>query len=359
MAFEFADGRRFSTVLERDIDLLLLEEFHASSDWCNWFYKRLTTAVAHLPIADSLGVEAAHSVSGIGDDGKLGETDLVVVFDIRSSTGVAKVVALIEDKVTSPFTENQPERYRSRARKVCRDYQCEFAVTALVAPSSYQHIALHVFDLVIHLEDIANYFEQRALQTNGELCERFRHRAMMLANVCDSARRAPSGVIYDENNTSFHHAIEQYIVRRSTRLKPKQRAVRGYSSYGPGFDLPSKRRLIAAARRVEPTGLLELNCYWHLFEGKLRISFHNWRSLVPQLREWITLRLPPSLCIELAAKGNTLYIEYPGLPRCDIGNSVESQVDVVEAGIVSAEQFQDWFEQLVPQMEELLTSHHT
>src|SRR6266446_6305035 len=92
-------------VAERDIDLLLLEEFHVSDEFRSWFVNQV------LP--DSLtntSFEGAwHSVT----QPRLGESDLLVI--VAGSTG-GRMALLIENKIDAPPQPEQGARYRERGQ---------------------------------------------------------------------------------------------------------------------------------------------------------------------------------------------------------------------------------------------------
>ena len=73
-------------VAERDIDLLLLEEFNANAEFASWFM-----SVAFPKEKESECIGAWHSVN----DPELGESDLIVLYD----RGFA---ILIEKKIDAP-----------------------------------------------------------------------------------------------------------------------------------------------------------------------------------------------------------------------------------------------------------------
>src|SRR6516164_4089717 len=89
------------SVAERDIDLLLLEEFHVSDSFARWFWKRAFRQDA--PVRARLS--AWHSIA----DTQLGESDLIVAY--QDDLG-SRLAVLIENKVTAISQPNQAERYK-------------------------------------------------------------------------------------------------------------------------------------------------------------------------------------------------------------------------------------------------------
>jgi len=94
-----------ASVAERDIDLLLMEEFHASKKFVKWFCREV--GLYGISPAD-----AWHSVSDTD-----GESDLLV----RVLRDEQRIGILIENKIAAPEQDRQAERYHIRGIK-CREY---------------------------------------------------------------------------------------------------------------------------------------------------------------------------------------------------------------------------------------------
>jgi hypothetical protein len=92
-------------VLERDTDLLLLEEFIASHDFTSWFVSQ----IGFMDAATAYVADAKRSVTH-----STGESDLEILLidDAKRSFGI-----LIENKVGAGFQPMQALRYRERAEK--------------------------------------------------------------------------------------------------------------------------------------------------------------------------------------------------------------------------------------------------
>ncbi len=126
-----ADGNQLwflrpSDVTERDIDLLLLEEFHSSADFRSHFIKLLEGLVA--PGVHYLSGE--HSVANSS-----GQSDLEIAF--LDSDG-KKCRMLIENKIAASFQPEQAQRYRKRGELHIRTGICDRFVTVLVARAVYR-----------------------------------------------------------------------------------------------------------------------------------------------------------------------------------------------------------------------------
>lgn len=108
-------------VQERDIDLLLLEELHATPAFATWFAEQLGLTGASFD-------GAWHSVSNAN-----GETDVL----LRVRIGEERVGILIEDKIAAGEQHEQDVRYHRRgAEGIKADWFSRY-LTCMVAPQAY------------------------------------------------------------------------------------------------------------------------------------------------------------------------------------------------------------------------------
>lgn len=135
-------------IYERDVDLLLAEEFDVNSAFADHI-KSLTKFA---------GEPATVAETWISKSDNLGESDLVVVYQ-RSDAG--RFALLIEDKVDANLQPDQAGRYRMRAeREISRGSYADFEVV-LCAPAFYLRNRgdLDDFDRRISFEDIADFLD--------------------------------------------------------------------------------------------------------------------------------------------------------------------------------------------------------
>ncbi len=130
---------------ERDIDLLLAEEFVVSPSFAEWFVGRTKFAGTPYEILD---VSVSRSdVSG--------ETDL----EVRFVEGAADAFALlIEDKIGAPFQKDQLARYHRRAAVAMQRGEYSRYEIVLCSPLDYYHEQPKAqdFPCFISYEDIAD-----------------------------------------------------------------------------------------------------------------------------------------------------------------------------------------------------------
>lgn len=134
---------------ERDIDLLLAEEFSVNPTFAQWFLKETKFAGRSSAAVADVFVSRADT---------LGESDLVVLF----SDDDGAFAILVEDKVDAGLQPDQAVRYRQRAdREVAAGFCDEYAIV-LCAPHHYisERADLAGFDVLLSLERIAEALRQ-------------------------------------------------------------------------------------------------------------------------------------------------------------------------------------------------------
>jgi hypothetical protein len=137
-------------VSERDVDLILAEEFSVSQPFAHWFLGQLGLAdVSDVRVLDATVSKVHHN---------LGESDLEVVFERTKSK--KRFAILIEDKIGAPLQPEQVKRYSLRAEEACKAERYEHCHVVLCAPESYR--GKHLFDKFISYEEIANYLRTRS-----------------------------------------------------------------------------------------------------------------------------------------------------------------------------------------------------
>ena len=115
----------FTGVVERDIDLLMLEEFVASPAFAAWFFAAATGA----DLAVDRCVSAKHSARDAS-----GESDLVIPLLARDGRPVALV---IENKIGAPLQPEQAVRYVQRVDRSRAEHAGDDALLCIAAPGAY------------------------------------------------------------------------------------------------------------------------------------------------------------------------------------------------------------------------------
>lgn len=114
---------QIDTTLERDMDLLIIEEFIADRDFANIFLNK-------VGIFDNYTIdEVIHSKR----DAEFGESDIVLILNINGKRHALH----IEDKVDAMAMPNQHGRYDKRATKDISNGEYDSYSVLIVAPAKY------------------------------------------------------------------------------------------------------------------------------------------------------------------------------------------------------------------------------
>jgi len=191
----------FSSVTERDIDLVLLEELNVSERFANWLVTRVTGIPSQLqPIG------AWHSVS----DSVLGESDLIFIYESDDSSHQA---VLIENKVDAQAQPEQAVRYGQRGNVGIESGHWVDFTTCLVAPQKYLNANSEIYQTQISYEEIMAYF---ASESNS----RGIYKAKLIKSAIDKQRRGYNSTISNEM-TSFAQYYLNYVQEHHPELNPE------------------------------------------------------------------------------------------------------------------------------------------
>ncbi len=230
------------TVCERDIDLLLLEEFHGDPRFALWFCRQ----VLGQGITDSGFAGAWHSVSD-----STGESDLLVIY---MQPDGKKLAILIEDKIASPPQPKQAERYRMRGEEGVRQGKWNEFRTCIVAPAKYLNSReSHTgYDACLSYETIA-----KTIQSLNPDSKRHDFRSMVLTAAIEQQRRGYTPRVH-EQVTKFWRDYWEYASREFPELGMKEPNAKPEQStfiYFAPPQLPKKRYLVHKLTR----GCVDLN----------------------------------------------------------------------------------------------------
>lgn len=187
------------SVRERDIDLLLVEEFVSSSAFVNFFTQQL-----RLPSCDRV-ISVERSIHDFG----LGETDVLLCYMTQDQ----EVRVLIEDKLDAALQTHQSRRYNTRAQHYRSKYGCK-AYCVLVAPQQYIDQQTE-FQRCLSYESVADYFRECNLGDRGHF------KQMILKIAIEKLRRGYAAVNCLQNQ-SFWRRYHDYITTAlpDTYMKP-------------------------------------------------------------------------------------------------------------------------------------------
>jgi hypothetical protein len=290
-------GRYLATIAERDIDLLLMEEFHVCDDFVAWFCSEIG-----LDAVTPAG--AWHSVSDTD-----GETDLLleVVKDLR------RIGILIENKIGAPEQDLQAERYHLRGIRSREEGKLDDYVTVMCAPqcylsglnpdSAYQHRFPY--------ERIAEWFRRREGRRAAWRC------GIMLEAI-DQGRRGYTKIV-NAITTAFHRSYWEHLRQRHPCIQMVDPDTRGsYSNWiiMSGLDFPKGVQI------------------HHKFgQQVIELGFSNRRieeilAIKAKTTDW-----PAD--IEVVQKGKTASLAIH-VPPIDMKLGVEAQITAIEEALRAA-----------------------
>lgn len=139
---------KFVDVLERDMDMLFLEELVSSNEFLDLF-------LLQIGIEEATVLSAEHSKI----DNELGESDLMVVLEHNSK----RVALLIEDKIDAIAQPEQASRYIERGNKGLAHGDYDEYYIFIVAPKIYldTNDEASKYPYSISYEEALNYFESK------------------------------------------------------------------------------------------------------------------------------------------------------------------------------------------------------
>lgn len=252
-------------VCERDIDLLLLEEFVSSVPFLNWFSSKLDLPAVTL-------VEAGRGVAT-----SFGESDLLLtVQTARDETFCIH----IENKIDADFQPQQAKRYEIRGeQQVTSGQACDYFV-CLVAPKDYTQGSafLEDFDLYVSYEEILPRLGDSALNSR-----RKHYKTTLLQRAIEKGKHG-SQLLEDATVTQLWRDYWQRTLELAPALQMERPSARGARSSFVYFwpaDLPAGVRLVHKLTRenadlqlprlARSVSKLRASCE-HLLEGDMRID---------------------------------------------------------------------------------------
>ena len=342
----------FLAILERDIDLMLVEELACSHSFAAWILAQCSMAdQSSITIHSS---EAKHSVGGSGVGA--GETDVWAKIHGQVGANSFHALLLIENKISATFTPNQPIRYRQRLPVESKAAGCDRGVTILVAPKGYiKSCDPNLFDVLISYEDIQTFFEVHAAQTSDAEGRRLRHKAMMVRHGIEQHRRSGGqGIIFSSINTDFFDRCYAVIRSEFPGVTPHPNKKRGNSSNQITFHFDGDEDLRESVKSAFGMKPKFQPIVWLLFPGRVSVLFQDWpKKLVQHLRRKFQKVSLPSSDSSIRITPSSQSIElvlYPNLPAIDSTAPFESQIGHLRNYLAKVINAKAWIEGNVSQI---------
>ena len=160
----------FECIRERDMDLLLMEEWCVNSAFAEFFLKTI------LPDVDEFTKRTAlHSLT----DDAYGESDIVLAFRCNGRD----IAVLVEDKIDAIPQPEQAKRYQLRAKKMLDSARYDEVHICIVAPQHYLDNDTEQYPNRLSYESIADFLSDGT--------ERGEYKAMVVRLAISQERRHP------------------------------------------------------------------------------------------------------------------------------------------------------------------------
>ena len=234
------NGLDLGTILERDIDMLLLEELHASLNFRSF-------------LLDLTGRETGW----VFEDGKASvirdgqrESDLEVQF---SRPDGKKLLLLVETKIDAEYQPGQLEDYIKRAVLYEQQDPDLQAVVLLMAPESYSREHDDKCHRRINLEEIRTWFETSDLSS-----ERKNHKISLLSGAIEKQKQTHGFSVKNPDDHVTGFWLDYWNLVRE--LAPEFKMERPSTTAGTGStyrkiafvsDLPSGSQLVHKIHRFQ------------------------------------------------------------------------------------------------------------
>lgn len=311
----------FSSITERDVDLLLVEELKCSEGFLEWF---LTKALGRAQWRERSSFRVRHSVPGVGKHA--GETDIEVSFTASGN----RVALLIENKVDAPFQPDQAQRYALRARELVERHKCDESLTVLFAPSGYlkSDPMCQEFSAVVPYEDLVKFLKEQS-HGSEEQAQRYGHRSEMLKQAVERWRR---GYVAETDAALTKFWAEYYSLARAEApfLKMERPGDKPLNSTWVSFN--------RSIRRLPGLPLCEL---WHKWPyGLVDLQFSGLAVRYDAFGPIVDPLLGPGMTLRQAGKSLAVSIDVPEL---DGAAEFQPQREAATQGLAAASRLRAWY----------------
>ena len=305
-----------SSVSERDIDLLLLEEFVASASFGSWFIGQASQNDHQIEAC----ISAQRSVTQSN-----GESDLELLFQI---SGGRRLLVMIENKVTAGFQPKQAERYQSRGANYMNRGDCDQTLTVITAPQSYfgRSDSCKGFDGRVTYETVLDWFRRAS-----DLTARKYYKLAVLQAAIDK-----SGLGYqpveDALATKFWRDYWELVRALAPELRMAEPGVKTAGSTFIGFKpagLPIGADIVHKLTGTggSATGFVDLQ-----FPGMGEHVLELWNALREHLEHDMSLvRASGSAAVRII------------VPTVDPNKEADPQCDQIRVGLAAAQRLLKWF----------------
>jgi hypothetical protein len=304
---------RIAGVCERDIDLLLLEEFLSTPEFVGWFLGQSGIPTLRADHFESARRSVTHTT---------GESDLELHF---VDGGGVRCVVLIENKIGAQLQPLQAERYIARGNHYIKIGLCQIFYTVIVAPDVYFSGIEQTkgFQYRLSYNRIVDWFESAE-----SLGPRRHYKVSMLRSALDKATLGYQPVL-DDAVTDFFS--DYWDIATSVHPELGMRRTRKERPGGSGrvyFKTLGLSAINCDIAHKTPRGIVDL----HLRGRGDRLA------MVESSLQGV---LEPGMSIQSAAKSAAVRLIVPVLDR---QSPAAQQADAIKSGLYAAKRLAVWAE---------------
>ena len=302
---------RISSLCERDVDLLLLEEFVSSPAFSAWFLQ----STHFIQAIGATVMTAQRSVTTFN-----GESDLEVTLTHPENGRVYRL--LIENKVGANLQPQQAERYHERGQGYVRHGICSAFYTVLVAPKSYfgNEPNSKGFDACLTYEAVQDWFVE-----NHEEELRANYKYHLLSAAINKATFGWE-LLVNEPITRFWRVYWKLVCKLAPELELPEPTPK---PSGSSFVYFHPSRLKGNLRLVHKVQ-----------HGNVDLQFEGDAAQLAKLRERCGPTLPPQMTIERAGKSAVIRVRVAPIDMLD---KLERNQPLMIQGIIASQSLYHWF----------------
>ena len=225
----------FTLLAERDMDLLVIEEMHASEPFRDWLVAKLYNNTRK--IREFVGAYHTFTLD------PLGSVDIMFVFIDVSGR---KCAILIENKIDQPKQNLQAQRYFEFGEKGVEEGGWDEYLTCLFSPQAYFSSLepSEYFSSYLSYEEIEEWFKQKAVPSNSATPGRAAYKIKLVRKAIEQG----TGVVRQQQRPAFRAAAPQPVY---------QPAPASIAEPVPEAPAP-KKKASASDFRVFPGGVFNL-----------------------------------------------------------------------------------------------------
>ena len=289
-------------VLERDIDLYIINKFLYDNNFKNLFLNKINKYDFNVE-------ECIHSYCD--NDG---ESDITVILERDNN----RIALLIEDKIDAIAMPEQRNRYDLRGNKGIKDNKYNEYFVFIIAPKDYleNNAEAKKYEYKISFEEILQYIEKEEIYGNT------------LLNKALEEKKKGYSVIEDKKVTFFWQKYYEFVEKYYPQLNIKiYDGPRGSNAWWPGFFTPVKNIRIDHKSN----------------KGYVDLKFDGVGEYFSEISEILKDKLDKDMSIIRTGKSMSIRIKVPTV-RFD--EEFEKYIDEVKISLSSVERLQNLLTQI-------------